>query len=44
MKSNSDTDAELSCSKCNSKLNCTVSGATVSVKVVKKSQKQKRPE
>lgn len=38
----SNTNAELSCPKCNSELSCTVSGAMVSVEVVKKSQKQKR--
>lgn len=38
----SSTSAELSCPKCNSELNCTVSGATVSVEVVRKSPKQKR--
>lgn len=43
LKSNSSTNAEVSCPKCSSELNCTVSGATVSVEVVKKSPKQKRP-
>ena len=43
LKSGSSTNAEVSCPKCHSELNCTVSGATVSVEVVKKSQKQKRP-
>lgn len=38
----SNTTAEMSCPKCCSELNCTVSGATVSVEVVKKSTKQKR--
>ena len=38
----SDTNAEVSCPKCGSELNCTVSGATVSVEVIKKSTKQKR--
>ena len=42
LKSSSSTNAELFCPKCNSELNCTVSGAMVSVEVVKKSQKQKR--
>ncbi len=42
LKSGSNTSAELSCPKCNSELNCTVSGATVSVEVVRKSPKQKR--
>lgn len=42
LKSNSGTHAELSCPKCCSELNCSVNGATVSVEVVKKSQKQKR--
>lgn len=40
LKSNSGTHAELSCPKCCSELNCSVNGATVSVEVVKKSQKQ----
>lgn len=43
LKSNSGTSAELSCPKCGSELNCTVCGATVSVEVVRKSQKQKKP-
>lgn len=42
LKSGSSTSAELSCPKCSSELNCTVSGATVSVEVVRKSPKQKR--
>ncbi len=42
LKSSSSTSAELSCPKCHSELNCTVSGSTVSVEVVKKSPKQKR--